>query len=97
MSDGPSSKSDSGNSSDEEEIEPQKAPPTTPNQKNSMAHNDFKKKAIIVFHVDLEHAGDDAGVVQLSVVAHDPGSNENIGEFNEYVRPPCNKTWTGEK
>lgn len=38
----------------------------------SIAHDDFLSERVIIFHIDLEHSGQDAGIVQLSVVAYDP-------------------------
>jgi hypothetical protein len=48
---------------------------------------------IVIFHVDLEHAGEEAGTVQLSVVAYDPSKQEYCGKLNKYVQPPKNAKW----
>ena len=68
--------------------------PTRDKNKFSIAHDDLEKGRIIIFHLDIEHAGDKCGIVQISVVAHDPVSNKNIGEFDEYVKPNDNAVWS---
>ena len=59
----------------------------------SIAHDDFLTERVIIFHIDLKHSGQDAGIVQLSVIAYDPSKEEYCGEFNEYVQPPKNAKW----
>jgi hypothetical protein len=59
----------------------------------SIAHDDLLSDRIIIFHIDLEHSGEEAGIVQLSVVAYNPSSQQFCGEFDEYVQPPKNAKW----
>jgi hypothetical protein len=68
-------------------------PMHTPRRTFSIAHDDFLSERIIIFHVDLEHSGKEAGIVQLSVVAYNPSQGEYCGEFNEYIQPPKNAKW----
>jgi hypothetical protein len=68
-------------------------PTHTPKRTFSIAHDDFLSERIIIFHIDLEHSGKEAGIVQLSVVAYDPSKEEYCGEFNEYIQPPKNAKW----
>jgi hypothetical protein len=67
----------------------------TPKAKRSysIAHDNFLSGRVIIFHIDLEHSGQDVGIVQLSVIAYDPSKEEYCGEFNEYVQPPKNAKW----
>jgi hypothetical protein len=51
------------------------------------------KERVVIFHTDLKHTGQDAGIVQLLVIAYDPSKEEYCGEFNEYVQPPKNAKW----
>jgi hypothetical protein len=69
-------------------------PTHTPKWTFSIAHDDFLSERIIIFHIDLEHSGKEAGtIVQLSVVTYDPSKEEYCGEFNEYIQPPKNAKW----
>jgi Exonuclease len=58
-----------------------------------IAHDDFLSERVMIFHIDLEHSGKDARIVQLLVVAYDPSKGEYCGEFNKYVRPLKNAKW----
>jgi hypothetical protein len=48
----------------------------------------------MIFHVDLEHGGDDCGILQLSVTPYDPTEAKVIGEFDQYIKPPANAVWS---
>ena len=40
---------------------------------NSIAHIDFLSERFVIFHINLEHSGKEAGIVlQLLVVAYEP-------------------------
>jgi hypothetical protein len=54
-------------------------------QSYSIAHDDFLSERVIIFHIDLEHSGQDARIVQLLEVAYDPSKDEYCGEFNDYI------------
>ena len=55
---------------------------------HSLAHNDFQAGNIVYFSLDLEHAGEYVGVIQLLAMSLDQEGNE-LGEFNSYVKPTC--------
>ena len=61
--------------------------------KYSIAHEWIDMNLAVLFHIDIEHAGDEAGIVQLSVVATDQTGHEVLGEFDRYVRPPEGAKW----
>ena len=48
----------------------------------------IKAKNVRFIHLDIESGGEDVGIVQLSAVAHDSGTNLQVGDsFEEYVKP----------
>ena len=65
-----------------------------PKRMHSIVHDDFLKDRVMIFNIDLEHSGDEAGIVQLSVVAFDASNSAVHSEFNEYVKPPQNARWS---
>jgi hypothetical protein len=67
---------------------------TTTKRKKAITHDDLAGLTSILFHVDLEHGGDYCGVLQISVVAYNPSEAKVIGEFDEYIKPPANATWS---
>jgi Inhibitor of the KinA pathway to sporulation, predicted exonuclease len=58
-------------------------------RKHSMAHDSIVAGNLIFLHVDLETGGEQVGVIQISCVCHDYKTNEVIGTFDSYVRPPA--------
>ena len=54
---------------------------------HSIAHDCIKNS--IFFHVDLEHGGENCGILQLSVVAYCTTLKKNIGTFDTYIKPPA--------
>jgi hypothetical protein len=61
---------------------------------HSIVHDDFLKDRVVIFNLDLEHSGNEAGIVQLSVVAFDASDSAVRSEFSEYVKPPQNARWS---
>jgi hypothetical protein len=53
--------------------------PSKTKRSASVAHDDLVGHRSVIFHVDLEHGGDNCGVLQLSVVAYDPIEGEIVG------------------
>jgi hypothetical protein len=39
----------------------------------------------IIFHIDLEHSGNKARIVELLVIVYNPSKEEYCGEFNDYI------------
>jgi hypothetical protein len=58
-------------------------------RKHSIAHDSIVAGNLIFLHVDLETGGEEVGVIQISCVCHDYKTNEVIGTFDSYVRPPA--------
>jgi hypothetical protein len=50
-----------------------------------IAHDYFLCERVIIFHIHLEHSGQDARIVQLLVVAYEPSKDKYCGEFNDYI------------
>eukprot|EP01050_Picozoa_sp_SAG11_P010136 SAG11_NODE_1000_length_6221_cov_10.092943_4_plen_256_part_00 len=65
---------------------------------------DWDKLAIVQFHVDCEHGGEQCGLIQLSGVAYDPYTDSILGDddtmnepgsskFNMYINPGPLAIW----
>jgi hypothetical protein len=59
-----------------------------------VAHDDLVGHRSVIFHVDLEHVGDNCGVLQLLVVAHDPTEGKIVGKFDKHIKPPATAIWS---
>jgi hypothetical protein len=68
--------------------------PTKPKLTNYIVHNDWVGHCSMIIHVNLEHGGNECGVIQLSVVAYNPKENKVVGEFDNYIKPPANAVWS---
>ena len=60
---------------------------------NSIMHDDWEAKSVIIFNIDVKHGGKRCGIVQLSCIADDPFSDKHLSEFDKYVQPPANASW----
>jgi hypothetical protein len=56
---------------------------------------DWAANKIVDFHMDLEHAGEEVGIIQISVIAVDPYSMEELGRHSRYIKTPeyLHKFW----
>ena len=52
----------------------------------SNTHNIISSEQILYFSLDLEHAGEVVGIVQLSTVCHTL-DGVVLGEFNKFIKP----------
>ena len=74
----------------EESVEQTTAESDKTERKKKMTHYSDQIKAgnVIFIHLDLETGGERVGIIQLSAIAHDSGTNQQVGAtFNEYVQP----------
>jgi hypothetical protein len=58
------------------------------------SHDNLVGHRSVIFHVDLEHGGNNCGVLQLSVVACNPTEGKIVGEFDKHVKPPATAIWS---
>eukprot|EP01052_Picozoa_sp_SAG31_P015309 SAG31_NODE_980_length_10594_cov_7.565889_9_plen_427_part_00 len=52
---------------------------------------DWTSQKIVDFHLDLEHAGEVVGIVQISWIAVNPYNMEELARWNRYVQIPAEK------
>ena len=53
--------------------------------------DDFLASKLVHFHMDLEHAGERVGIIQLTMVATDPYSKTELGRWNKYFKTHADK------
>ena len=59
------------------------------NKQYSIAHEHLQAGQCVFFSIDLEHGGDRAGILQLSVETFNEKGERLTDTFDEYVKPPA--------
>ena len=59
---------------------------------NLITRNILERDTTEFFSVDLEHVGENCGILQLSVEAFDPSERQRLGEFCMYIKPRTGST-----